>query len=82
MVSIRPDDMAAFAVHPVLDRLPELDPIEVEGAHVGAAIGASDQGYNPGRAVVLLAGLPDSVPGATVNRMGASIVERLRGRWR
>lgn len=78
LISVRPDDMAAFVVRQVLDRLPELDPAEVEDVYVGAAIGASEQGYNLGRAVALLAGLPDSVPGATVNRMCASSLQAIR----
>lgn len=41
LISVRPDDMAAFVVRQVLDRLPELDPAEVEDVYVGAAIGAS-----------------------------------------
>ncbi len=76
--SARPDGMAAFVVREVLDRLPQLDRREDEHVYVGAAVGASEQGYNLGRAAALLAGLPDTVPGATVNRMRASSPQTIR----
>jgi acetyl-CoA C-acetyltransferase len=78
LVDARPDDMAAFVIRTLLDRLPALDPAEVDDVVVGAAVGASEQGYNLGRAVALLAGLPDSVPGTTVNRMCASSLQAIR----
>ncbi|MBJ7599471.1 acetyl-CoA C-acyltransferase [Candidatus Nephthysia bennettiae] len=78
LISARPDDMAAFVVRTLLDRLPELEPAEVDDVIIGAAVGASEQGYNLGRAVSLLAGLPNSVPGATVNRMCASSLQAIR----
>jgi acetyl-CoA C-acetyltransferase len=78
LVAERPDDMAAFVVRELLGRVPELDPAEVDDVIVGAVVGAGEQGYNLGRAVALLAGLPDSVPGTTVNRMCASSLQALR----
>ena len=61
-----------------MDRLPGLDPHEVDDVVVGAAVGSYEQGYNLGRAVALLAGLPDTVPGTTVNRMCASSLQAIR----
>jgi acetyl-CoA C-acetyltransferase len=70
--------MAAFVVRRLMDELTGLDPGEVDDVVMGAAVGSSEQGYNLGRAVALLAGLPDSVPGTTVNRMCASSLQAIR----
>jgi len=78
LIDARPDDMAAHVIRTLLDRLPELDPAEVDDVVLGAVVGAAEQGYNIGRAAGLLAGLPDSVPGATVNRMCASSLQAIR----
>jgi acetyl-CoA C-acetyltransferase len=77
-VDARPDDMAAFLVHEAIGRLPPLNPADVDDVIMGAAVGAGEQGYNLGRAVGLLAGLPDTVPGMTVNRMCASSLQAIR----
>lgn len=78
LIHARPDDMAAHVVRALMGRLPALDPTDVDDVVIGAAVGASEQGYNLGRAVALLAGLPDSVPGTTVNRMCASSLQAIR----
>jgi acetyl-CoA C-acetyltransferase len=78
LIDARPDDMAAFVIRTLMERLPGLDRGEVDDVIIGAAVGASEQGYNLGRAVGLLAGLPDSVPGTTVNRMCASSLQAIR----
>jgi acetyl-CoA C-acetyltransferase len=78
LIDARPDDMGAFIIRVLLERLPQLDPHEIDDVVVGAVVGASEQGYNLGRAVALLAGLPDSVPGTTVNRMCASSLQAIR----
>jgi acetyl-CoA C-acetyltransferase len=78
LVDARPDDLAAFVVREVLGRLPALGGDDVDDVIVGAAVGAGEQGYNLGRATALLAGLPDSVPGMTVNRMCASSLQAIR----
>jgi acetyl-CoA C-acetyltransferase len=78
LVEQRPDDIAAFVVRELLGRLPQLDPGDIDDVIVGAVIGAGEQGYNLGRAVWLLAGLPDTVPGTSVNRMCASSLQALR----
>jgi acetyl-CoA C-acetyltransferase len=77
LVSARPDDMAAFVVRKVLERI-SLDSATVDDVIIGATRGGGEQGYNLGRAVGLLAGLPDSVPGTTVNRMCASSLQAIR----
>ena len=78
LVGARPDDMAAFVVRELLSRLPQIDPATVDDVIIGAAVGAGEQGYNLGRAVALLAGLPVTVPGTTVNRMCASSLQAIR----
>ncbi|MFP5405903.1 MAG: beta-ketoacyl synthase N-terminal-like domain-containing protein, partial [Gammaproteobacteria bacterium] len=68
----RPDDLLVNALRGALAQVPSLDPAAIEDAIVGCAIPEGQQGLNVGRMAVLLAGLPDSVGGATVNRFCAS----------
>ncbi len=69
---IRPDDMLAHAIKSVLAQAPVLDPALIEDAIVGCAMPEAEQGMNVARIGVLLAGLPNSVPGVTINRFCAS----------
>jgi acetyl-CoA acyltransferase len=71
----RPDDLAAAVVHEVIDRAPGLDPVEVDDVILGCANGAGEDNRNVGRMAVLLAGLPVSVPGVTVNRLCGSSLQ-------
>ncbi|MGW0122386.1 thiolase family protein [Streptomyces sp. NPDC003327] len=73
--SVRPDDLAATAVRAVLDAVPGLDPARVDDVYWGAANQAGEDNRNVARMAVLLAGLPDTVPGATLNRLCASGLE-------
>ncbi|MEZ0069385.1 3-oxoadipyl-CoA thiolase [Streptacidiphilus sp. MAP12-20] len=73
--SVRPDDLAATAVRAVLDALPALDPARIDDVYWGAANQAGEDNRNVARMAVLLAGLPDTVPGATLNRLCASGLE-------
>ncbi|MFE8990388.1 thiolase family protein [Streptomyces collinus] len=75
LASVRPDDLAAHAVRELLARTPELDPARVEDVYFGNANGAGEENRNVGRMAALLAGLPTSVPGVTVNRLCASGLE-------
>ena len=68
----RPDDLLAQVLQGVLAQAPGLDPAAVEDVIVGCAIPEGPQGFNVARLGLLLAGLPDTVPGATVNRFCAS----------
>jgi acetyl-CoA C-acetyltransferase len=77
MVDFRPDDLAATIVEAVLKKVPALDPKEVEDLIVGCAQPAGEQGYNLGRAVGILAGIPGAA-GATVNRYCASSLQAIR----
>ncbi|GIJ46888.1 acetyl-CoA acetyltransferase [Virgisporangium aliadipatigenens] len=72
---VRPDDLAAEAVKGVLAEVPGLDPARIDDVYFGAANQAGEDNRNVARMAVLLAGLPESVPGATLNRLCASGLE-------
>ena len=73
--AIRPDDLAAKTLHSLLARHHDLDPASIDDVIVGDANGAGEDNRNVARMAVLLAGVPVSVPGATVNRLCASGME-------
>src|SRR5690606_29583064 len=64
----RPDDMAAACVKEVLKKTPQLDPAEIDDVVMGTGFPEGPQGFNVGRNVAVMAGLPVSVPGQTVSR--------------
>jgi acetyl-CoA acyltransferase len=68
----RPDDMAAHCVKEVLKRAPQLDPAEIEDVVMGTGFPEGPQGFNVGRNVAVMAGLPITVPGVTVSRFCSS----------
>jgi acetyl-CoA acyltransferase len=68
----RPDAMLAHALRAVLARAPSLDPAAIDDVIVGCAIPEAEQGMNVARIGLLLAGLPSSVAGMTVNRFCSS----------
>ena len=68
----RPDDMAAHCVKEVLRKTPQLDPKEIEDVIIGTGFPEGPQGFNVGRNVAILAGLPVTVPGGTVSRFCSS----------
>ena len=69
---VRPDDLLVHALKGALAQVPNLDPATIEDAIVGCAFPEAEQGLNLARMAVLLAGLPKTVGGATVNRYCAS----------
>ncbi|MFF7381997.1 acetyl-CoA C-acyltransferase [Streptomyces griseoluteus] len=73
--TVRPDDLAAAVVRDLVSGVPALDPARIDDVYWGAANQAGEDNRNIARMAVLLAGLPDSVPGATVNRLCASGLE-------
>ncbi|MFD0002432.1 thiolase family protein [Streptomyces sp. NPDC127178] len=75
LASVRPDDLAAHAIRELMGRTPDLDPSRIEDVYFGNANGAGEENRNVGRMAALLAGLPTSVPGVTVNRLCASGLE-------
>jgi acetyl-CoA acyltransferase len=70
--NVRPDDLLVRALQAALAQVPSLDPKTIEDAIVGCAIPEAEQGLNVARIGALLAGLPQSVGGVTVNRFCAS----------
>jgi acetyl-CoA acetyltransferase family protein len=79
LASVRPDDLAAHVVRVLVERSPGLDPAAIEDVLFGNANGAGEENRNVARMAVLLAGLPTSIPGATVNRLCASSLEAAIG---
>src|SRR5918992_2700348 len=71
----RPDDLAAHVVRALVERNPGLDPETVDEVYFGDANQAGEDNRNVARMAALLAGLPVSVPGATVNRLCGSGME-------
>jgi acetyl-CoA acyltransferase len=69
---MRPDDLLVHALQAALAQVPSLDPKLIEDAIVGCAFPEAEQGLNVARMSVLLAGLPKTVGGVTVNRYCAS----------
>ncbi len=72
LAKIRPDDLAALALKALVGRHAGLDPKAVDDVILGCANQAGEDNRNVARMALLLAGLPDSVPGVTVNRLCAS----------
>src|ERR1044072_8767462 len=72
LAGMRPDDLAAHVVGGLTARVPEVDAAEIDDVWFGDANGAGEDNRNVARMAVLLAGLPTSIPGATVNRLCGS----------
>jgi acetyl-CoA acyltransferase len=68
----RPDEMAAVAIKGALDRVPQLDPMEIEDVILGCAMPEGEQGMNVARIASLRAGLPVEVSAVTINRFCSS----------
>ena len=68
----RPDDLAAHCIKDVLRKTPKLDPSEIEDVALGCAQPHGPQGMNVARVAAMLAGLPTSVAGTTINRFCSS----------
>jgi acetyl-CoA C-acetyltransferase len=78
LVEARPDDLAAFAVRSAVSKVPELPEAEIVDVMIGCGFPEAKQGMNLARRVALLSGLPESVPGTTVNRFCASSLQTIR----
>ena len=84
LAGVRPDDLAAVAVRAITSRTPTLDPASgdptmIDEVYFGDANGAGEDNRNVARMATLLAGLPVSIPGATVNRLCGSGLEAVFG---
>ncbi|MEV1144946.1 acetyl-CoA C-acetyltransferase [Micromonospora sp. NPDC049799] len=74
---VRPDDLAATIVQAALDKIPQLDPTEIEDLYLGCGLPGGEQGFNMARVVATLLGL-DGLPGATLTRYCASSLQTTR----
>jgi acetyl-CoA acyltransferase len=72
LAEVRPDDLAAHAIAELMRRHPQADPAAIADVVLGCANQAGEDNRNVARMALLLAGLPTSVPGETVNRLCAS----------
>jgi acetyl-CoA C-acetyltransferase len=77
LVECRPDDLSALVIRTVLEKVPQLNPADVEDVLLGCAQPAGEAGYNMARVAAILAGL-ENVPGATVNRYCSSSLQTIR----
>jgi acetyl-CoA acetyltransferase family protein len=74
---IRTDDLAALPIAELMRRHPDVDPATIDDVLLGDTNGAGEDNRNVARMAALLAGLPDSVPGVTVNRLCGSGAEAM-----
>ena len=74
---MRPDDLAVSMVRAALDKVPAVDPADIEDLMLGCGLPGGEQGYNMGRVVAVLLGL-DHLPGTTITRYCASSVQTTR----
>ena len=79
LAGVRPDDLLAGAVRAVVERSASLDPGSIDEVYAGDANGAGEDNRNVGRMALLLAGLPTTIPAATVNRLCGSGIEAIFG---
>ncbi|HFQ15337.1 MAG TPA: 3-oxoadipyl-CoA thiolase, partial [Rhodobacteraceae bacterium] len=72
LAGVRTDDLAALPLQGLLERAPALDPAAIDDVLMGCANQAGEDNRNVARMALLLAGLPETVPGATINRLCGS----------
>ncbi len=75
--TVRPDDLGAAVIREAVARAPGLDPADIDDVVLGCAMPEAEQGLNFGRLAALMAGLPNTVPGQTVNRFCSSGVQTI-----
>ncbi len=77
LATVRPDEMGATVIQALLRRTPAVDPAQIDDVVMGCAFPEGEQGLNMARMIALRAGLPNSVPGETINRYCASGVQAI-----
>src|SRR3989338_2081199 len=82
LAAVRADDLAAIPLKALLERNPQLDPAAIDEVFMGCANQAGEDNRNVARMALLLAGLPDSVPGVTLNRLCASGMDAVGSAFR
>ncbi|WP_213909227.1 3-oxoadipyl-CoA thiolase [Stutzerimonas nitrititolerans] len=80
--AVRADDLAAKPIRALLKRNPQLDPAAIDEVFLGSANQAGEDNRNVARMAALLAGLPESVPGVTLNRLCASGMDAVGSAFR
>ncbi len=78
LIDVRADDLAAFAINALMEKVPQVDRASVCDVMVGCGLTHHEQGFNLARPASLLAGMPESVPATTVNRFCASSLQTIR----
>lgn len=78
LTNVRADDLGALAIEALLSKVPDLERELIDDVIWGTAVPEREQGMNVARNVSMLAGLPDTVPGMTVNRFCASSLQAIR----
>src|SRR5665811_1300002 len=74
---LRSDDLAATIVQAALDKVPQLDPHDIDDLMLGCGLPGGEQGYNKGRVVAVLLGY-DFIPGTTITRYCSSSLQTTR----
>src|SRR5947199_2189873 len=74
---LRPDDLTATIVRAALDKVPQLDPKDIDDLHLGCGLPGGEQGYNIGRVVAVMLGY-DHLPGTTITRYCSSSLQSTR----
>ena len=77
LTQVRPDDLAATIVRAALDKVPQLDPADIDDLMLGCGLPGGEQGFNMGRVVSILLGY-DHLPGTTITRYCASSLQTTR----
>ena len=77
LTDLRPDDLTATIVRAALDKIPELDPHDIDDLYLGCGLPGGESGFNMGRIVSVLLGY-DHLPGATITRYCSSSVQTTR----
>jgi acetyl-CoA C-acetyltransferase len=77
LVTMRPDDLTALMIRAALDKLPQLDPSEIDDLMLGCGLPGGEQGFNMGRVVAILLGY-DNLPGTTITRYCGSSLQSTR----
>lgn len=75
---VRPDDLAGYVVRKLMEKVGAVDPASVQDLMCGCGLPHGESGFNVARPIVLLSGLPNTVPGTTVNRFCASSLQTIR----
>lgn len=70
--TVRPDDMAAFVIRALVEKYPQVPREEIDDVILGCAMPEAESGTNMARIAAIRAGLPDAVPGVTINRFCSS----------